>query len=238
MNDDIEMDKDNLRYAEYVLGVLDADARAAVAREVASGTDAAAAVALWQRRLMPLATEVAGVTPPAHVWSSIRRRLGMPTPARVPWLRSLALWRWIGAGATAFAAAMLVVTLTRPSVPGATNAPARLWVSTLVADDGKAWWTATVDPGRSEAVVQPGSPGALAAGRDTQLWIVPEGGRPVSMGVFPSRDPKRLALTGDVLAQLARHAVLAVSLEPAGGSPTGQPTGPVIATGTIRFADR
>ena len=43
-------DRNNLRYAEYVLGVLDADARAAVAREIASSDEAATAVARWQQQ--------------------------------------------------------------------------------------------------------------------------------------------------------------------------------------------
>ncbi|MET0935365.1 MAG: anti-sigma factor, partial [Luteibacter sp.] len=69
MNSTFESDKDNLRYAEYVLGLLDADARAAVAREVETNAEAAAAVALWQRHLTPLAIEVTDVAPPAHVWA-------------------------------------------------------------------------------------------------------------------------------------------------------------------------
>lgn len=35
-------------------------------------------------------------------------------------------------------------------------------------------------------------------------------------------------------AAIARGAVLAISLEPPGGSPTGAPTGPVIAAGEVR----
>jgi anti-sigma-K factor RskA len=37
----------------------------------------------------------------------------------------------------------------------------------------------------------------------------------------------------DLLARVNKEAVLAVSLEPPGGSPTGQPTGPVIANGKL-----
>jgi anti-sigma-K factor RskA len=37
----------------------------------------------------------------------------------------------------------------------------------------------------------------------------------------------------DLLSRVNREAVLAVSLEPPGGSPTGQPTGPVIANGKL-----
>ena len=47
MNTAAEEANHNLRYAEYVLGVLDADARAAVAQEIQTTDEAAAAVALW-----------------------------------------------------------------------------------------------------------------------------------------------------------------------------------------------
>jgi anti-sigma-K factor RskA len=63
MNTTADDGNNHLRYAEYVLGVLDADARAAVAHEIATTDEAATAVALWQRRLMPLADTIVEVTP-------------------------------------------------------------------------------------------------------------------------------------------------------------------------------
>lgn len=248
MNSTFEADKDNLRYAEYVLGLLDADARASVAREVESNPEAAAAVALWQRHLTPLALEVADEAPPAHVWAAIRRRLGFDAAstgerARAGVWDSVSLWRWLGLGATAVAACLLVLTLTRPTtspapVPTATapKAPPTLMVSTIAGDDGVAGWTATMDIERSELLVVPASPDAVASDRNTELWLIPEGGKPISVGVFPPGDPKRFHLDKALLDRLGPTAALAVSLEPVGGSPTGQPTGPVIAKGAIRAA--
>jgi len=242
MNSTFESDKDNLRYAEYVLGLLDADARAAVAREIAGNEDAAAAVALWQRHLTPLAVEIVDEAPPAHVWHAIRRRLALGTsPSRTPeraW-DSVALWRWLGLGATAVAACLLVLTITRPVPPPAVVVPAAdatLMVASIRGDDGVAGWTATMDIDRSELLVVPASPAALASDRNTQLWLIPAGGAPVSVGVFPANDPKRFHLDKAMLDRLGPTAVLAVSVEPVGGSPTGQPTGPVIGKGAIRAA--
>jgi anti-sigma-K factor RskA len=244
MNSTFEADKDNLRYAEYVLGLLDADARASVAREVDTNAEAAAAVALWQRHLTPLALEVADETPPAHVWAAIRRRLGLdaatPPPHTAAW-DSLALWRWLGLGATAVAACLLVLTVTRPSGPPSVvtapaAGPATLMVSSLAGDNGVAGWTATMDIDRAELLVVPASPQAVAADRDTELWLIPAGGKPIPVGVFAPGDPKRFHLDKDLLDRLGPTAALAVSLEPTGGSPTGQPTGPVIAKGGIRAA--
>lgn len=243
MNSIFESDKDNLRYAEYALGLLDADARAAVAREIETHSEAAAAVALWQRHFTPLAMEVTDVEPPAHVWAGIRRRLAFDaaTPAATSPRRdsvwdSLGLWRWIGVGATAVAACLLVVTMTRPVAPPAAGHRAVLMVSTIAGENGVAGWTATMDIDRSELLVVPASPAAVASDRNTELWLIPAGGAPISVGVFPPGDPKRFHLDRDLLDRLGPTAALAVSLEPVGGSPTGQPTGPVIAKGAIRAA--
>ena len=73
---------ENLRYAEYVLGVLDAGARAAVAQEIQSTEAAATAVAGWQRRLTPLAHEIAEVAPGPYVWARIHDALHLDAPAR------------------------------------------------------------------------------------------------------------------------------------------------------------
>jgi anti-sigma-K factor RskA len=248
MNSTFEADKDNLRYAEYVLGLLDADARAAVAREVDTSPEAAAAVGLWQRHLTPLALEIPEEAPPAHVWAAIRRRLGMDAAARRTPERawdSVALWRWLGIGATAVAACLLVLTLTRPGVPATTpvaehaTAPATLMVATIASDRGVAGWTATMDIERAELLLVPATPDGVASvptDRSTELWLIPEGGKPISVGVFAPADPKRIHLDKALLDQLGPTAALAVSVEPSGGSPTGQPTGPVVAKGAIRAA--
>ncbi|QWT21807.1 anti-sigma factor [Bacillus sp. NP157] len=238
MNSTFEADKDNLRYAEYVLGLLDADTRAAVAREIAEQPEAAAAVARWQAWLTPLAVEIDAVEPPAHAWAAIRQRLGLVEAARPSLWDSLALWRWIGVGATAVAACLLVLSVTRPVPPATPVAQAQhvLMVSTIAGDNGIAGWTATMDIQRGELLLVPASPQPVASGRDTELWLIPEGGAPIAVGVFPAAEARRFTLPASLLSQLGPKAALAVSVEPAGGSPTGQPTGPVVAKGAIRAA--
>jgi anti-sigma-K factor RskA len=67
----------------------------------------------------------------------------------------------------------------------------------------------------------------VASDRDLELWAMKAGAtRPVSLGVIP---PAGRATP----ASLAVGTVLLVSLEPKGGSPTGQPTGPVLYAGTL-----
>lgn len=238
MNTAADNGDDNLRYAEYVLGVLDADARAAVAREIQATDEAVAAVALWQRRLMPLAQEVAAVEPAPYVWARIQSALQLDAPTRVQPRKgiwdNLPLWHWIGIGASFVAAASIVLMVTYPRLPPAPVAVSvGYMVSAIQQDNGVTGWTATMDLQQSRMVVVPATPVALSLGRAPELWLIPAGQKPISVGMITRDKPTTLSLAPALLAQLGPTAVLAVSVEPVGGSPTGQPTGPVIAKGAI-----
>ena len=64
-----------------------------------------------------------------------------------------------------------------------------------------------------------------------ELWVIPSGGKPRSLGTMPAARQMHMRLA-DALAELMRQgATIAISVEPPGGSPTGAPTGPVIASG-------
>lgn len=236
MNASDDNDNDHLRYAEYALGVLDADARAAVAQEIAVNEQAATAVALWQRQLAPLAEDIGEIAPGAHLWPGIRQALNLDVPLgrtqRPSLWENLRLWQWIGVGASLVATACLLVLIVSPLRQHPAVATS-LMVSTLKQDNGIAGWTATMDLDRKQIVVVPAAPGAVAQDRSTELWLIPQGKQPVPVGVFAPGAITTLRLSPALLAQLGKTAILAVSVEPLGGSPTGQPTGPVIATGAI-----
>jgi anti-sigma-K factor RskA len=68
-----------------------------------------------------------------------------------------------------------------------------------------------------------------------EVWLVSPDGMRRSLGLFPSERPgttTALSLPHDTAEALAK-AALAVSLEPRGGSTTGQPSGPVLFTGAL-----
>jgi anti-sigma-K factor RskA len=109
-------------------------------------------------------------------------------------------------------------------------------VSSIRQDNGVTDWTATMDLDRKQIVVVPASIPAVPNGRSTQLWLIPAGKAPISVGVFVPDHAAVLPLSAQLLAQLGPTASLAVSYEPPGGSPTGQPTGMVIAKGAISGA--
>lgn len=75
---------------------------------------------------------------------------------------------------------------------------------------------------------------ALADGKSYELWILPRAsGKPVSLGLLPRNGRLQRRLTDAQRTLLAGAAQVAVSVEPLGGSPTGQPTGPVVIVAPI-----
>jgi anti-sigma-K factor RskA len=69
-----------------------------------------------------------------------------------------------------------------------------------------------------------------------ELWALPRGGSPVSLGLLPTTGKSERSLTASQRAAIAAADKLAVSIEPTGGSPTGSPTGPVIIVANIQTA--
>lgn len=238
MNTPLHDDNTDLRYAEYVLGVLDADARAAVEREMLQADAAAAAVALWRRRLLPLAAEIADLEPPAHLWQRIRADLRLDAPAREErpaglW-ENVRLWHWLSLAAGAVAAACIVALFLVVRRPAAPSAP--YMASTLAQKSGSVGWTATMDIRNARIIVVPAAPQNLATGRAPELWLIAKGEKPIAVGMISTTAAITLPLGSALLHRVGPTSVLAVSVEPPGGSPTGQPTGPVIATGAIASA--
>jgi anti-sigma-K factor RskA len=71
-------------------------------------------------------------------------------------------------------------------------------------------------------------------GRDYELWALPEGGAPVSLGLMPESGEAERELSAAQRTALSSASKVAVSLEPEGGSATGAPTGPVLYVAALR----
>ena len=105
-------------------------------------------------------------------------------------------------------------------------------VASLGADASDVSYLAVYDAATGEVALSHVS-GERGAGRDYELWMVEGQNAPVSMGVIPAGDTARLAVKPEIRAKLDKGVALAISLEPAGGSPTGQPT-TVVAVGGLQ----
>lgn len=229
-------DDDRVLAGEYVLGVLDADQRAVVGRRIADEAVFAQAVDWWEQRLTPLVGEVAAVEPSAGLWPRISNLIAPPSQG--VW-RDVRVWRGISAGALALAAACLVVVaLPNRAPPPVAVAPPPVAVApapnqvAVIADPAtrEARLVATLDPDHGQLVLTPVAL-TLPEGRDPELWIIPEGGKPISLGVIAASVPTRMAAPAGLKADGVFTATLAVTDEPPGGSPTGAPTGSIRAAG-------
>lgn len=235
----------SLTAAEYVLGVLDAVAlRAAemrLQREPAFGYE----VAAWQARLTPLLDEIAPVPAPFALWPRIRAAAGIADPAApaaivrdgtdtAPALASaLRLWRWLTAGGFAAAAIAFSALFLLPhgATPPVTPSHEEL-VATMAQDDGKALFVATIDARTGRIIVQPLAVN-IPTDRAAELWIIAPGNVPHSLGVIDAHNAQPVIIPNNLRAEVGAKSVVAVTLEPPGGSPTGNPTGPVIAKGEL-----
>ena len=225
VDDHEELSPNELLAAEYALGVLAGTERTAAAQRVARDRAFAALVAAWQERLAPWTAELQEVAPPPQVWERIAAQLSSAQRQRPTFWQSLVFWRGFGI-VSAFAAACLAVLLYLSTA----SQQAALVAS--IEGNGQRIFVAVIDVKRAAITV------VQAAYRPDptrvpELWLVPPGGKPLPLGVLPSDRPTQIALPATFADQARRDAGLAVSLEPPGGSPTGQPTGPVIGSGKL-----
>ena len=229
-------DEGRVLAAEYVLGVLSAEERRKVEARMVEEASFAREVEGWEERLGGMASYVPPATPPAQTWLRIEASLGGPaaTAAVQPastW-QSVAFWRAVSVGTSTLAAACLgglVYIGTHPP----TQVPRAPLLATLTGlkTNQPNFVAAIGADGVSLTIV----PAALLTTdkRSMELWLIPQGGKPASLGLIAAGQPVRLNVPPELLQYVGRGATLAVSLEPPGGSPTGQPTGEVIAHGNL-----
>ena len=228
-------DESRVLAAEYVLGVLNAEERRAVERRMAEDASFAREVGEWEERLGGMASYVTPATPPAQTWLRIQASLGEQLGAAAPvsiW-QSVAFWRSFSIGSSVLAAACVAALVYVGMRPAPIAPPRAPLLATLTGTQTKQpnFVAAIGSDGRSLTIV----PAALltADKRSMELWLIPQGGKPASLGLISAGQPVQLNLPPALLKQVGSGATLAVSLEPLGGSPTGQPTGEVIAHGSL-----
>ncbi|MBO0905990.1 anti-sigma factor [Jiella sonneratiae] len=230
--------------AEYALGVLDGADRRAAQRRIERDPAFAAEVAAWDARLAPLYAAIQPVEPPAGVWPGIagelarmRRVAAADGRERPRGRRVSGIWQWIGLSGMGLAAASLAaLILVSGNLAGLGTGNTgdvfeNVLVGTLASDQGQALFTVVMDRDHDIATLIPVTH-ENHGNRVPELWVVPpNGGAPLSLGLINAERPAQIHFKNRPVGE--PKAALAVSLEPPGGSPTGQPTGPVVASGAL-----
>ena len=240
--------------AAYAIGTLRGGARRRFETLARERAPVRAAALVWQSRVASMTELAPAVTPSPVVWTRIhnlieaeREQAAMAAaraePAPPPptgWWRSLALWRGAaGAGALATVLAVITTVGLRDRMGAQIDElqaklsaqPQIEYVAVLNDEQASASMLVTFDPKNRKLTLQRVGGYQEAADKSLQLWALPPGSKPRSLGVLSQEKLLQLAAgEGDVREVPA----LAVSLEPKGGVPseTG-PTGPVLFKGAL-----
>jgi anti-sigma-K factor RskA len=215
----LDPDNDDLLAAEYVLGTLPGPERRVARERVETDGAFAERVRDWENRLSPL-NDLYQDAPAPDLLPQIEARLfGTATPAP----RRNRIWGWLGAtlGAAVSAAIVYVALFLMQPAP----APMILQAE-LAAEDVDLRLLARWDADAGELELSRLAGTAAPDGQDYELWLIGADGVPRSLGLVQA-DVTRLSVA------LEAGLTLAISLEPAGGSPEPVPTGPVLAAAAL-----
>ncbi|MCI2809898.1 anti-sigma factor [Eoetvoesiella caeni] len=238
--------------AEYVLGTLRGPARRRFEALMQQDSVLLSHVHRWQETLSVLDAADTPIQPPLRVWRAIQSRLpqrqeatrdsNSPSPsrdsftkstmsARPSWKARTFQYRWQFAS---FALAVALVTITVSSrlfVPdntGSMYVPVAVLAATQAGQPQQM--VVSFDSNNQKLIVTPFDLEAPETGHSLELWLIAKGQKPESLGLLKPQASTMISLNR---TRLAPEVTLAVSLEPAGGSPTGQPTGTVLYAGRI-----
>ena len=215
--------------AEYVLGTLRGGARRRFEGWMHQDADLRNITAQWQQRLTPMAEFAGDVKPRKSVWTGIERRLHLTKATAAGWKfwlnDNLAFWRSLGMVSTGLAAMLLVLVMSTRTV----DAPTINYVATLADEKAQTALLLTADAEHKALDVRVITNAQVAADKSLHLWALPKSGNPRSLGVLAG-NRGRFKLTDNAIS--SDVMVLAVTLEPKGGSPDPNgPTGPILYKG-------
>lgn len=234
---------------EYALRVLEGEDLVDAQRRVLADPEFADAVEWWQSWLAAMAEDAAPITPSPRMWSAIETRLegrddagGAPValrqarPSSAPSGWSMAL---AGTGVAAMVAAAFIAmpgttdtpVPTDPATPSAVQ-PADQLIAQIASEDGAITLAGRIDPATGRLAL---STGGFDPGADLspELWVIPEGGAPVSLGLIPADGPYSRDLTAAERSLLVAGATLAVTMEDRRSAPHAAPTSDVVVAGAL-----
>ncbi|HCD83253.1 MAG TPA: anti-sigma factor [Agrobacterium sp.] len=219
---------------DYVLGLLEASDAESIEAAMERDGELRAAIAKSRERFLPLDTGVEPAAVNGELWNNIESRLPPQEkstanrPIRTANDNKRNGWRSIAISAiaaTVVLAAGLTFSLTRTAEP--------LVIAVLLNEAGEVQ-AVVEDFGNEKATVRMLADFAVPQDKTIQLWTLPsrEVG-PVSLGLIDGVRSARLE--GPALPTPRSDQLYEITLEQAGGSPTGRPTGPILAKGFARM---
>ncbi len=211
--------------AEHVLGILRGPARRRFERLCETSAAARRASHRWEDEWLALSRSLRPIQPSERVWAGLSHRL-FGSDAAAP---RRSRWRaWQLAAAASLVAVLIIVGLT---VREQLRPPQTLAV--LGPDAAHPLWRIERRRELATLTIRVVGPVQRLPDKAYELWALPRGAAPVSLGLLPAGGAYQRTLNAAQRAALLAADKVAVSVEPPGGSPTGSPTGPVIIVASL-----
>ncbi|WP_406870032.1 anti-sigma factor [Thioclava sp. 'Guangxiensis'] len=223
---------DDLLAAEQALRLLPPEEQATFAARLRDEPALRARLRDWESRFAPLAEDFPEVMPPASVKRQLMTEIGAPASRR-----SLMLWGWLAGGVVAvgitatFFVPDIINTLNNPAIPALPGFTPGMQASLMGAGD-QLLVQVQYDTGTGEVRLVQMAGVQHATDRSMELWVIPAGQKPVSLGLMPEQRDAHMPMPDELRPMLA-GATFAITDEPKGGAPDGVATGPVIAKGDM-----
>ncbi|WP_285419262.1 anti-sigma factor [Pseudomonas sp. efr-133-TYG-5] len=208
--------------ADYAIGLMSTAARRRFEQLLLDDAALRAELAQWQDSLASLTAAVPEQAVPERVWHAVTARIEpqvLHVPEKRPW------WTWLRLTVAVGSVALLVF------VGALYNRDDARYRATLLSADAQP--ALKVEAHENYLQVEPLTLAAVDPSRSLELWAIAPDGKPISLGVIPAGGKGKVELSAAQKALIGKPIALAVSLEPKGGSPTGQPTGPVLYQGAL-----
>lgn len=218
--------------AEYVLGSLQGKARLRFERLMIEQPSLRRLVAAWEQRLAPLSNQLVPMPVSPIVWQNIRQRLGFVAVEQQPTTKlSWLTWAW---GGSLLASAIAGILVWNTFIYQPVLAPVYQDLAVLSTDKAEPTWIVRVSADGKNLQLSSLQQVSVPSDKDLELWAIADGA-PESLGVITlAQGQGSLSFTEKQQQRLRTGKILAISLEPTGGSPTGSPTGAVLFTGKVK----
>lgn len=229
--------------SEYALGILTQEEKSRADILFAYDSSFRSMVEKWQERVAPMTDEVGEETASDEVWRELEGQLFSDEIKKAPKKRdfgaylafwsSLVFWRGLSVAFIAVAAVLIGIIVLRPLGQQIVPIDKSGFVAALILAEGKPTFFVQMDMISGKLNIRSANL-ADDSGTVPELWLMPDRGAPLSLGILFANGDTTLHVAASMLQGFKSGATLAVSLEPIGGAPKGVPTGPIVATGPLQ----
>lgn len=218
-------EKEALSAAEYVLGLTDNLTRQQLAKRLNEDAAFAAEVLYWQKAFSSVDVATPDVMPSPELWQQIEDDLNLNSSPPVTSSTRLQPLHWLGwALAAVLAGVVIFMNVIKP------DAAYHLQPIAILSGTQKdAQFVVSLD--KSTSVLHVAALNVtLPRDKNLQLWMVKGSAPPRSLGLIIHQESNAFPLVSE---SMDNQTVLAISLEPVGGSKQAGPSGPVIFEGKV-----